>query len=162
MPRPYPSICLILFALWIVPVVHTARAQTSDKDILREMHAAVLKAHLDGDVEAWMALEADSVLSVNNGVVKKIGRSERSSMRNEYLSTTSFDSYRDLMEPVVRISGDGTLGWVIAEVEVVGWTHRDDGAIEDIGAVYAWIELYDKRDGRWVMTGNVTNSRALD
>ena len=162
MPRPYPSICLILLALWMVPVVHTAWAQTSDEDVLRGMHDAVLKAHLEADVEAWMALEADSVLSVNNGVVKRVGRSERSSMRHEYLSTTSFDSYRDLMEPVVRISRDGTLGWVIAEVEVVGWTHRDDGAIEDIGAVYAWIELYEKQDGRWVMTGKVSNRRSLD
>ncbi|MBT4602590.1 MAG: hypothetical protein HOC28_05610 [Bacteroidetes Order II. Incertae sedis bacterium] len=67
--------------------------------------------------------------------------------------------YRDLSSPIVRLSEDGTLGWIIAEVETVGWAARADGTIEDISEIWAWIELYQKSSEGWQMTGNVSNRR---
>jgi hypothetical protein len=77
------------------------------------------------------------------------------------LSRTKFDSYRDLSVPIVKVSEDGSLEWVVAEVKVIGWTANSDGSIEDISNVFAWIELYEKTPLGWKMSGNVSNSRPL-
>ena len=61
--------------------------------------------------------------------------------------------------PVVRVSEDGTLGWLIAEVEVRGTQVAEDGASTPIESVWAWIELYQKMNGEWSLVGNVSNRR---
>ena len=153
---------LVLVLLGLAIMAPSVMAQHSDTDILLGMHETVLQAHRDGDVEAWLSVEADTVLSVNNGTITRLTRTDRRSARSGYLLRATFDRYEDVRPPEVRISEDGTLGWVAVEVEVEGWMARDDGAIEDFAEAYAWVELYEKRDGRWVMTGNVSNSRDLE
>jgi hypothetical protein len=55
------------------------------------------------------------------------------------------------------VSADGSLGWVIAQVEAQGEQTTPKGVVEPIEFVSAWIELYEKRDGRWFQVGNVSN-----
>jgi len=60
---------------------------------------------------------------------------------------------------VVKVSSDGSLGWVIVQVGARGVQAMDDGTKKPIEFVSAWIELYEKRDGRWYAVGNVSNFR---
>ncbi len=126
---------------------------------LEAMHASVLEAHRRGDIDAWMAHEADTVVSANRGVISFPTAEERRSRRERYLSATTFDVYRDLRPPIVMVSEDGTLGWVIAEVEIKGTTASEGGGRTPVEGVWAWIELYEKRDGVWKAVGNVSNRR---
>jgi hypothetical protein len=57
-------------------------------------------------------------------------------------------------EPIVSVSADGTLGWVVVQVRARG---VQGDAKEPLAFVSAWIELYEKRKGRWVRVGNVSN-----
>jgi hypothetical protein len=59
----------------------------------------------------------------------------------------------------VTVSADGSLGWLIAQVEVIGERKNADGSSEPINDIFAWIELYEKRSGRWTGVGNVSNVR---
>ena len=77
----------------------------------------------------------------------------------EYLQNTEFDEYRDLIDPIVRVSADGTLGWLICQVEMVGTYKGMSGDDAKLDAVWAWVELYEKRDGRWLRVGEVSNVR---
>ena len=152
------SIFLSLF------LVSAALGQSVDGDEaeLLALHQTIINAHLNGDIDAWLAIEADTTISANGGKITHLGRSERRNAREPYLARATFESYRDVKPPMVRISDDGSLGWVIAEVEVIGWTANDDGSIEDISNVWAWIELYEKTPSGWKVEGNVSNSRPLD
>jgi hypothetical protein len=60
-------------------------------------------------------------------------------------------------EPQIAISSDGTLGWVIVQVQANGIQTSERGEKVPIEFVSAWIELYEKRDGRWLRVGNVSN-----
>jgi hypothetical protein len=84
-------------------------------------------------------------------------KSERIPRFKEYLDNTEFDEYRDLIDPIVRVSDDGTLGWVIAQVKVAGTRNYDSGESKVFDSVWAWIELWEKRDGRWYRLGDVSN-----
>jgi hypothetical protein len=69
-------------------------------------------------------------------------------------------------DDIVRVSDDGTLGWLIAQVEIIGTQAADQAAGDDervrIDSVWAWIELYEKKDGRWYRVGDVSNVRPRD
>lgn len=126
---------------------------------LRALHAAVLDAHRTGDVEAWMAVESADYVSVNGGRVSHPDSVSRHAARSAYLSSSTFSIYEDVREPIVHVSADGSLGWVIAEVEVRGESSRPGEEPISFHDVYAWIELYERRDGRWKMIGNASNRR---
>lgn len=125
---------------------------------LRRLHERVMEAHRAGDVESWMALEADESISANGGSITRPTAADRRAAREAYLGSTTFTVYRDLRPPIVRLSADATLGWLIAEVEVRG-TRVADGVETPVDAIWAWIELYEKQSGAWRLIGNVSNRR---
>ena len=131
---------------------------SADHEALQALHTQVLQAHLTRDADAWTALEADTVLVGNRGRVFTSLRAERLNMRRRYFGATRFSVYRDLQPPIVQLARDRSQGWVLANVEVIAHSVSVDAA-DSTHTVWAWIELYEKRAGRWVMVGNVSNER---
>lgn len=131
----------------------------ADVAALVAIHKTVLTAHLEGKIEPWMATEADKIVQANNGVISFPEKSARAAGRADYLARTHFTVYRDLREPIVTVSADGTLGWLLAEVETKGTQRGDDGVETPIADTWAWIELYEKQAGGWRGVGNVSNRR---
>lgn len=152
---------LLTFSL-LADVTSCAPSRSPDADVARllAIHEAVLEAHLTGDVDAWMALEGEEYVSANGGAVTFPTVADREAVRGPYLASATFELYQDLRAPVVQISEDGTLGWLIAEVEMRGTQVTEDGTSSAIESIWAWIELYQKRDGEWRLVGNVSNRRS--
>ena len=161
--RLAPAALLLLAACGGPPAADRATDRAADHaaDVaaLLAIHQTILAAHLEGKVEPWMATEADRIVSANNGVISYPEKAARAAGRAGYLARTRFTVYRDLREPIVTVSADGTLGWLIAEVEVKGMQHDDAGVEAPIEATWAWIELYEKQAGAWKGVGNVSNRR---
>lgn len=134
-----------------------ALAAGDEAESLLALHAKVMRAHLDGDVEALLADESDDYVVADRGEILRPTLAERRTLFEPYFAETRFHEYRDVTEPVVDISGDGTMGWVIVSVRARGVRTRPDGTRQPVDFTSAWIELYEKRDGRWLRTGNVSN-----
>ena len=49
--------------------------------------------------------------------------------------------------------------WVIVQVQARGLQVTEQGGKKPLEFVSAWIELYEKRNGRWYRVGNVSNFR---
>lgn len=122
------------------------------------IHEQILQAHRDRDAAAWTALEADTVLVGSRGTISVASRAERLERRRGYFRSTRFSVYRDVQPPTVRVSRDGSQGWLLANVEVVAHV-ESAGRADSTHTVWAWIELYERRDGRWLVVGNVSNER---
>lgn len=131
--------------------------RAAEEQKLRDLHADVLRAHVEDDVEGWLAHESDQVLVASRGELLRPTAHERRAQRQRYLSAARFEVYRDLQEPVVTISEDGTLGWLVCQVEAKGTYVTENGNAVPIEFVSAWIEMYQKIDGAWRMVGNVSN-----
>ena len=123
---------------------------------LLALHREVIAAHLAGDVSLIVGRESDDYVVANRGEVTFPSLEQRRERLGRYLGSTRFTEYRDLVEPVVQVSPDGRLGWVIAQVEAKG-VQQQGGSPEPLEYVSAWIELYESRDGRWFRVGNVSN-----
>jgi predicted enzyme related to lactoylglutathione lyase len=129
-------------------------ADPDDRQVLLQMHRDVFRFHLENDLDSWMADESEDYIDANRGEISRPSIAERRAQLQPYLAATSFTDYRDLVEPEVRVSNDGSMGWVVCQVEVNG--KRGD---EEFSSVWAWIELYARQDGEWKRVGNVSNRR---
>jgi hypothetical protein len=150
-------------ALMIVVIPFTGFAQRrTDREQLLQLHKRVLQNHLDGDIDDWLRSESEDYVLAHRGEVSFPGKRERAATIGPYLKRSKFRIYRDLIEPIVRVSRDGTLGWVIVQVEAEGVSRKEDGRQEPIRFTSAWIELYEKKSGRWFRIGNVSNFKESD
>lgn len=129
----------------------------ADRDLLRALHEKVILAHRQSNVEAILEDEAADYVVANRGEVTRPTLEERRERLGSYLRSTTFSEYRDVIEPVVTISSDGSLGWVIVQVQATGVQTSESGEKEPVQFISAWIELYEKRQGRWLRVGNVSN-----
>lgn len=128
-----------------------------DAGALRALHEKVMRAHREGNVELLLADEAEDYVVAGRGEIKRPTIAERRARLGPYLAGTRFEYYRDAVEPIVHVSEDGTSGWVLVQVEARGRQTPKEGAALDLEFVSAWIELYQKRGGRWYRVGNVSN-----
>jgi ketosteroid isomerase-like protein len=145
--------------LVLTPIGASGVQQSADEVELLRIHETILDSHRQGDVERWMELEADDYVSVNRGRVTFPTSDARRQMRTPYFASTTFTMYRDLRAPVVRVSGDGSMGWLAAEVEVRGVERAPGGEESTIQAIWAWVELYEKGPNGWRVVGNASNPR---
>ena len=134
-----------------------AAAPPTDTDLLKALHAKVMRAHLQGKIGILIEDEAPEYVVANRGSISRPTLDERKVRLGSYLRRTIFEEYRDAVDPVVTVSADGTLGWVIVQVQARGVQTTADGKSEPLEFQSAWIELYEKRKGRWLRVGNVSN-----
>ncbi len=152
---------LSIIALFLSLGFGAGVAEQSDKDakeILR-LHKELIDAHKAKDVDKLLASEPDRVFSVSRGEIIYQTKAERISQFTRYLESTRFEEYRDLIDPIIHVSDDGTLGWLIAQVKISGTRTGDGGTDRSFESVWAWIELFEKKDGRWYRIGDVSNVR---
>jgi hypothetical protein len=134
---------------------------SSDADQLLALHEEVLRAHRESNIDLLLEAEEDDYVVANRGEITTPNRKSRRELLGPYLQQTRFSKYADKVPPIVKVSSDGSLGWVIVQVEARGEQTTSTGAVEPLEFVSAWIELYEKRNGRWVRVGNVSNFKPI-
>ncbi|HEX9915231.1 MAG TPA: hypothetical protein VGB32_09955 [Candidatus Bathyarchaeia archaeon] len=111
------------------------------------LHRADIQAHLDGDVEHIVQGQSSDFTSVHSGEVRRPTPKETRAALTRYLDSTTFKEYRDLRDPIVGVSPDGSTAWSIVQVKVAG--HRADASESPIDFTCAWITLYTRQGGAW-------------
>ncbi|MGH9369281.1 MAG: nuclear transport factor 2 family protein [Thermoanaerobaculia bacterium] len=143
--------------LALLAVGSAGGAARSDEQELRSLHETILRAHREQNPAAWLAIESDRYVVVNRGEISHPSKAERGKWIGLFLSSTRFREYEDVVTPIVKISKDGSVGWLIAQIHAAGVQTDASGKEKPLEFTSAWIELYEKRDGRWVSVGNVSN-----
>jgi hypothetical protein len=128
-----------------------ARAQ------LLALHADVMQAHRERDPELLMRSQADDFVMANRGEVSRPSLSDRQARFSRYLGSTRFTEYVDTIPPIVVVSDDASVGWVIAQVRARGSQVTSSGASEPFEFESAWIELYERQGTTWKSVGNISN-----
>jgi len=128
-----------------------------DEEQLLALHEEGLQAHRASDIDLLLKAEEDDYVVSSAGGVSHPDKDDRRQFLGPYLESTRFSVYRDQIPPIVKVSRDGSLGWVVVQIEARGDQTQPDGNVETLEFVSSWIELYEKRNGRWVRIGNVSN-----
>ena len=124
---------------------------------LLALHEEVMQAHRESNVDLLLRSEAPDSISANRGEITHPTLDARRARFQQYLGATRFAEYIDLVPPVVRVSSDGSLGWVMVQVRAAGVQTTQDGGSRPLAFESAWIELYERRGGDWYRLGNVSN-----
>lgn len=155
--------CALVMALWVVGV-SSLPAVAGDAEVaeILKLHEGALAAHRANDIDALLGPESDvEYVLGSRGEVFFPTREERAAQLGPYLAQTKFTRYEDLIPPVVRVSDDATLAWLVCQVRVEGTRTMPSGETHPVDSTWAWIELYEKRDGKWVRAGNLSSMKPV-
>jgi hypothetical protein len=137
-----------------------------DFDALRreilDLHQQTIAAHWKKDARFFPEHTADGYFAVQNGEVRHPSRKETAANFERYLSTTTFTEYRDLREPIIGFSKDGSVAWCVVQVKVAGRDRDESGAESPFDLTWAWITLHEKQDGRWIWLGESSGYKRTD
>lgn len=136
---------------------NTRRSDISAEEAaLLRLDEEARQAHFDTDAEALLIHDAEPVLFVREGAVLPMTRAELTNIYAEDMRGATYHEWDYLEPPVVRVSDDATLGWVISRRKVRRTKREDDGTAAEQEFIYSGINAYEKRDGVWVRVANVS------
>jgi hypothetical protein len=155
---------LTLFVLFFAGAV-LVQAQTpadagKEKAELLRIHRADREAHLKTDVDLLQRHSPDEFISVSGGKVYRSKKADERKQFEEYFRGAKYFEWDDLEEPIVRVSKDGSMAWMITRVRVRRVQKDSGGAEREQGFVYAGIMTYEKQGGKWVRVANVSTFEA--
>ena len=97
--------------------------------------------------------------TVHEGNIRVMSREDVRKQFTEYFRGAEFSAWDDLEPPVIRISPDGKMGWMIVRVRIAYTKTDAGGATSKEDTVMAWMSAYEKHDGKWLLVANATTSK---
>lgn len=119
---------------------------------LLKLHEEERRAHFETNIDLLQKTAPDQFISVANGKIYRVSKSEEKEMFEQYFKDAKYLKWDDLEPPIVKVSADGTMGWVIVRLEV----RRLSAQKKEEGFIYAGIMTYEKQDGKWLRVANVS------
>jgi len=150
-------ISIVLFAVGL-NVAQTGSAVDLEKERaeLLRLHKADREAHLRTDIELLQRSSPEEFISVSRGKIHKATKSDERKLFTEYFRGAKYYEWDDVEEPIVRVSRDGSMAWMITRVRVRRTQKDAAGEEKEEKFVYAGIMTYEKLGGRWVRVANVS------
>ncbi len=145
MPRTLLSVVLASSLVFAGPSL----AAPTPRDEVAGRHALERDAHMDRNVELLLSLFGDDFVMVDGGQVKRPTLEDQRQRFTAYFGAVRFHKWDDLVAPVIHVSADGTMATVIVQKEVVLVLADAAADAKPERAVFAWIETWAKRRGRW-------------
>jgi ketosteroid isomerase-like protein len=140
----------------IVLVAGCSRAQepesTQERAKLEEILESQRTAHLELDADRLVEHVAERLVSVDRGVITTQTRDEVRAMFASYFQGATYFAWEDLEPPLIEISADGSLAWVVRRVEADREEPDGAGGRRRRRLVSAFTSTFEKVNGRWRMT----------
>ena len=150
-------ICIVLFAVSL-NVAQTGPSVDLEKeraDLLR-LHEAGREAHFRTDVEQLLGSAPEEFITVSDGKITRVTKSDQRKHFADYFKDAKYYEWDDMEEPIIRVSKDGSMAWMITRVKVRR-TQKDAAGMErEQKFIYAGIMTYEKHDGKWMQVANVS------
>jgi hypothetical protein len=130
-----------------------------DRAELLRLHDVARTAHLDKRADLMVASFDDSLRFVARGEVTIASPAENRTRMQAYFDRSTFQAWDDIEPPYLRISPDGRMAWKLVRKRVRLTAPDSAGrtAAEDV--VYAWVEIYEKPQDRWILKAVASTDR---
>jgi len=153
------NLILVIFLITTI-FISSAKAQKAidlekEKEELLKVHKVDREAHFKTDVDLLLQHSTEEFISVNSGKISKSSRTELKQMFEEYFENAKYYEWDDLETPIIRISNDASMAWMIVRIKVKR-TQFKSNENKDREFVYAGIMTYEKQHNKWVRIANVS------
>lgn len=123
---------------------------------LLRIHESDRRAHFETSAKQIMEHATDEFISVSDGRIRRSTHAEDLRFFEEYFKGAKYYEWDDLEPPIVRVSNDASMAWMIVRTRVRRVQSKDGGEARERKFVYAGIMTYEKKGGRWVRVANVS------
>lgn len=127
----------------------TSPVQSEAVNELLRLHYEARAAHFNHDAKKIYADFADDFVSVDAGQVKMPDRDARMKRMQAYFDASTFLEWDDITPPIIKVSDDGTMAYVVVHKKVRLLAKDRNGKMQEEVEVFAWVSTYRKIDGRW-------------
>jgi hypothetical protein len=151
------SMLMLIVLAWVVGVSPQKTVDfEKEKAELLKLHATGRRAHFQTDADLLFSGAIDDFISVSNGKISRPTVSESKARFREVFRDAKYFEWDDVEPPIIRISNDGSMAWMIVRVRVRRMKRDSAGVEKEEKFTYAGITTFEKRQGRWVGTSNVS------
>lgn len=133
-------------------------AQESGKRELLEIHQADRQAHFQHDIKSLLAGMGDEFIDVHDGTIRHLNRENVRAHFADYFQRSQFTAWDDVEPPIVRVSRDGSMGWMIVRVRITYKETKPSGESAVHDSIMAWMSAYEKQNGKWILTAITSTS----
>jgi hypothetical protein len=127
-----------------------------EKAELLKVHRADREAHFRTDVALLLERTQDEFIYVGEGKIHRSKKSDDRKQFEEYFRDARYYEWDDLEPPIIRISKDASMAWMIVRIRVRRTQKDASGTERESKFVYAGIMTYEKQNGKWMRVANVS------
>ena len=149
------SIVLVVAGVNVAQTQSTANRERGVAELMR-LHKSDREAHFRTDVELLQRSAPEEFITVSDGKIHRVTKSDERKHFADYFKGAKYDEWDDVEEPIIRISKDGSMAWMITRIKVRRTQKNEAGAEREQKFIYAGIMTYEKRDGKWTRVANVS------
>jgi hypothetical protein len=120
-----------------------------EKARLLYLHRKALQAHLEKDAGAFLAAYAPQWYDVRTAGIRLRTKEEALPGIKQYFQRTHFADIREITAPIIHLSTDASMAWVIGEIRVQASQQVADEEERDFSFRCAWVSIYEKSGGEW-------------
>ncbi len=120
-----------------------------EKARLLHLHENVLQAHFEKDAKKFLAAYASQWYDVRNTGVRLRTKEEAFPTIEQYFKRTHFSDISEIVAPIIHISTDASMAWVIGEIRVRASQEVSDEKERDFSFRCTWVSIYEKHDDEW-------------
>ena len=116
---------------------------------LLQLHRNALQAHLEKDAGAFLAAYAPQWYDVRATGIRLRTKEEALPGIDQYFRRTHFADISEITAPIIHLSTDASMAWVIGEIHVQASQEVVDKEERDFSFRCAWVSIYEKYEGEW-------------
>ena len=130
-----------------------------EKARLLHLYKSALQAHFENDARTFLAEYASQWYEVRNAGVRLRTKEEAFPSVEQYFKRTHFFDISEVAAPVIHISTDASMAWVIGEIRVRASQEVPGEQERDFSFRCAWVSIYEKQEGQWVQVVDAPSFR---
>ncbi|MCM3904320.1 MAG: hypothetical protein ND866_21710 [Pyrinomonadaceae bacterium] len=133
-----------------------------EKAELLRLHKVDREAHFKTDVDLLQQSSPEEFISVSEGKIYRTNKAAERKQFEGYFRGAKYYEWDDIEEPIISISRDGSMAWMVTRIRVRR-TQKDAAGVEtERKFIYAGIMTYEKKAGKWVRIANVSTFEPLN
>jgi hypothetical protein len=120
-----------------------------EKARLLHLYERSLRAHFENDARTFLAEYASQWYEVRNAGVRLRTKEEAFPAIEQYFKRTHFSTISEIAAPIIHISTDASMAWVIGDIRVRAAQDVSDEKEQNFSFRCAWVSIYEKQEGEW-------------
>lgn len=132
---------------------------SNDYKQLVQLQRQQREAHINKNADLLVSMFSKDFISIDSGSINRPTREESRNRFQAYFDNVEFIAWDNIEDPVIRISSDGTMAYIIVQKSVHLKIPSAGGEASESKNVFAWMETWEKRNGEWKMTAIASTDR---